>query len=240
VAGIKVLILEDELIVAEELKEILSGNGYEVIGTANSGEKALRLAQRNLPDVALLDINVKGDLDGIEVAEKLLDQNDVAIIFLTAYSDQAIVERAKQIKPAAYIVKPFNEKNLNIAIDLAFTNINSLNSSNESHNYLINDRIFIKENNRFHKVRLEDVILVEAVGSYSKVHTLEKNYTLSFNLKALETRLQSSEFFRIHRSFLVNIKRITAFEGNRVFINELEIPVGTGYRKEFLSRFKFL
>ena len=111
-SSIKVLIVEDELIVSEEIKELLSLAGFQVIGQATSGVEALTYMEQHKADVALLDINLDGPMDGIDLAHKVLKKHSCAIIFLTAFADDQFFARAKQVQPAAYIVKPFEERNL--------------------------------------------------------------------------------------------------------------------------------
>ena len=109
---IKVLVVEDEWIVSQEITEILESNNFEVIGQAADAKKALELVSSNPPDVALLDINIKGEIDGIELAKSLRSKFSLAIVFLTAYSDNQSVNRAKEVNPQSFLVKPFNEKNV--------------------------------------------------------------------------------------------------------------------------------
>jgi AmiR/NasT family two-component response regulator len=115
---IRVLIAEDEPIVRMDIKEILEGQGYEVVGEASDGQVAIELARKLKPDVIIMDIRMP-NLDGIEAA-KILTQEEIApIIFLTAYSDKELVEKAKEVGVISYIVKPFKESDLFPAIEIA-------------------------------------------------------------------------------------------------------------------------
>ncbi|ACK42389.1 MULTISPECIES: ANTAR domain-containing response regulator [Dictyoglomus] len=115
---VRVLIAEDEPIVRMDLKELLESQGYEVIGEASDGKIAIELARKLKPDVIIMDIRMP-NLDGIEAA-KILTQEEIApIIFLTAYSDRELVEKAKEVGVVAYIVKPFKESDLFPAIEIA-------------------------------------------------------------------------------------------------------------------------
>uniref|UniRef100_A0A7C3SS12 Transcriptional regulatory protein PdtaR n=1 Tax=Dictyoglomus turgidum TaxID=513050 RepID=A0A7C3SS12_9BACT len=115
---IRVLIAEDEPIVRMDIKEILEGQGYEVVGEASDGQVAVELARKLKPDVIIMDIRMP-NLDGIEAA-KILTQEEIApIIFLTAYSDKELVEKAKEVGVISYIVKPFKESDLFPAIEIA-------------------------------------------------------------------------------------------------------------------------
>jgi CheY-like chemotaxis protein len=116
----KILIVEDELIVAENLRLVLTGMGYEVPLPAGSSGEALERAAELHPDLILMDIVLEGSpMDGIETAKKIGQRMDVPVIFVTAYSDKKTLQRVKGTGPYAYILKPFNERELSFAIELA-------------------------------------------------------------------------------------------------------------------------
>lgn len=115
----KVLIVEDERIVALDLQYQLRRLGYAVSDIASSGEEALRIAEEVQPDVVLMDIRLGGVLDGVETAEQLRDHSDVPVVFLTAYADDRTLERAKATEPFGYLLKPFEERELQVAIKIA-------------------------------------------------------------------------------------------------------------------------
>src|SRR4030067_2170280 len=112
----KILVVEDEWVVADQICRNLKDFGY-TYSTASTAEEAVRKAQEERPDLILMDIVLKGEMDGIEVAERIALQFDIPVIFLTAYTNHEYIERAKQTKPFGYLVKPFNEKELYTNID---------------------------------------------------------------------------------------------------------------------------
>ncbi len=114
-----VLIVEDEGIIAAEIEMILRDLGYHIAGRAKNGLQALDLLASTSPDIALLDIDLRGKISGIEVAEVIQDKYAIPFIFLTALADAATLERVKRTMPYGYIVKPFNENDLRTAIELA-------------------------------------------------------------------------------------------------------------------------
>jgi PAS domain S-box-containing protein len=115
----RILIVEDDAIVARDLKASLSKMGYFVTGVAAAGEEALEMAGENRPDLVLMDIMFDGDIDGIETAQRMRDLHDVPVIYLTAYGDQATFERAKQTLPLAFVLKPFDPQELYLTIETA-------------------------------------------------------------------------------------------------------------------------
>jgi signal transduction histidine kinase len=115
----RILVVEDEPIVAADLKIRLEMIGCKVVGTASSGEKALTLAGQFLPDLVLMDIRLEGEMDGIEAAKRIRQQWHLAVVYLTAYADDTTVDRAKVTEPFGYILKPFKDRELKTVIEMA-------------------------------------------------------------------------------------------------------------------------
>ena len=114
-----IIVVDDEVVIAIGLKERLAAMGYDVIGLAHSGEEAVEKTMSLRPDLILMDIMIPGNLDGIQVAEKVKAELDIPVIFLTAFSEDKIIERAKQTEPYGYIVKPFQDRELKASIEIA-------------------------------------------------------------------------------------------------------------------------
>ncbi len=113
------LVVEDESIVAMDIKHRAEGLGYRVVGIAASGEDAIKLAREEKPDLVLMDIVLKGEMDGIEAAEVIREEMDIPVVYLTAYSDEKTLSRAKLTGPFGYIIKPFEDRELHSAIEVA-------------------------------------------------------------------------------------------------------------------------
>jgi PAS domain S-box-containing protein len=118
--GKRILVVEDEVITAMDVQRRLIKLGYSVPELAHSGEEAIDKASKNNPDLILMDINLNGAIDGVEAASRILSFIDIPIIYLTAYTDEKILERVKITEPYAYLVKPFKERELLINIEVAF------------------------------------------------------------------------------------------------------------------------
>jgi len=116
---VKILIVEDESIVAMDIKHRAEGLGYEVTAITPSGEEALEHVAGNRPDLVLMDIVLKGEMDGIEAAQKIRDAYDIPVVYLTAYSDERTLKRAKITEPFGYIIKPFEDRELHSAVEVA-------------------------------------------------------------------------------------------------------------------------
>ena len=117
---IRVLVVEDESLVARDIENMVTSQGYEVCGVASTSEEALALAVETRPEIILMDVIIRGSLDGIAVAEKIWESYRIPIIYVTAYADEHTLKRAKITEPFGYILKPFDERELKIAIEMAY------------------------------------------------------------------------------------------------------------------------
>ena len=117
-----ILVVEDETLIAWNIKSVLEQLDYEVAAIAKSGEEAIREAEKIKPDLVLMDINLNGEMDGVETASEIKKLLDIPVIFITAYSDEEIIGRAKLIEPYGYIFKPFDERELLTNIEIALYN----------------------------------------------------------------------------------------------------------------------
>lgn len=129
------LIVEDEVIVAEDVRRRLEEMGYTITGVAGRGEEALTLALRDHPDVILMDIGLKGTLDGIDAAKNILAEVDIPIVFASAYSDEATLRRVKTIDPYGFVLKPFDERELRTAIEIGLYKHQTERRLRESENH---------------------------------------------------------------------------------------------------------
>jgi CheY-like chemotaxis protein len=115
----RVLIVEDETLIAEELRERLSQFGYSVIAAVDTADEGIAIATRERPDLVLMDIRLKGEKDGVQAAQEIRQQVDIPIVYVTAYSDRLTVDRARQTDHDAYVLKPFHRRELQSTIEVA-------------------------------------------------------------------------------------------------------------------------
>lgn len=239
---IKIFIVEDEMIIAANISLQLTNLGYEITGIVPRGEVALAHVEENMPDIILLDINLKGKIDGIETAELIQEKYNIPIIYLTANTDDTHFKRAKATKPSAFISKPFKKLDLQHAIELAADHAmgdeitNSAFSKKEFKPMVLSDRIFVKNHDRMVKLILADILYFEADRNYCKIFTKKDEYLLVTTLKGIEQKLPSSHFVRIHRSYLVNISQIDEVANNYVVISKKTIPISKSSKSELLNR----
>jgi DNA-binding LytR/AlgR family response regulator len=256
---INILIVEDESIVALDLSTGLEKDGYNVVGIADNAAAARQLFTEHKVDILLMDIHIIGDKDGIDTATELLQLKMVPVIFLTAFTDPVTVGRVKHIHAAAFLTKPYNVTNVRIAIELALNNfatratppagkVVSLDknterpvpdTSDKETVLQMNDYIFVKNNYVFVKIKLTDLLYIEADNNYINVVTQEKKLVLRLSLSQLLEKVNYKPLVRIHRSYAVNIDAIQSFNDQEVQINKTELPIGRNYKEEFLRNFDF-
>ncbi len=118
-ADTSIMLVEDEIIVAADVKNRLENMGYVVLGIFDTGEEAIQKAGELKPDMVLMDIVLKGEMDGIDAAQKIRELFDIPLIYLTAYSDKKTLERAKVTEPFGYVLKPFEDREIQSAIEMA-------------------------------------------------------------------------------------------------------------------------
>ncbi|MBX2912311.1 MAG: response regulator [Cyclobacteriaceae bacterium] len=244
---VKILVVEDEFIVAEDIRRNLVKLGYEVTGISKTGEEAIAAVKLGTPDLALLDIRLGDGIDGVNVAEIIRKIVDIPLIFVTAHSDHATFERAKRTQPHAYIIKPFNFQNLHMSIELALHNysnkifgdpdeqVPAFDNARPLH-YLINNSIFVKAGKVFEKVKLTDINYIKAHGSYSVLYANDRKFTLALNLHTVLEKIDRPEFLRTHRSYVVNLNNIERIEDNGVVIKGTLVPVTRKTKDELMRK----
>lgn len=233
---IKVLIVEDEALIAEEISECLIENDFEVTEIVATSQGALKSIKENRPDVILMDISIKGEENGIGLSKRILQTDNYPIVFLTSNSQSGIVKEASELKPSAFLLKPFNERELPIAIELAFTNYNT--SVINKLKPILKDCVFVKSGKQYEKIKLEDIYYIEAQGSYSNIVTKNGEYIISFNLSHFHEEVSNALFLRIHRSYIVNLSNIKSFDSSSVTTNEKVLPLSKAFQQKFISAVK--
>ena len=372
--SLKIMIVEDEIIVAKDIQRILKKLGYEAFDPFVQGKKALDAIEKLNPDLILLDINLKGsDMDGIQVAEQVCQNYQIPVIFLTAFSDKATLERAKLTEPYGYIIKPFEEDDIRTAIEIAYykytkdlemqnkgnrfaialdgldvaviitdasektifinkmaetltgslkqevigkdvtqamkncthetrdaikslahsvvgtvqknendselsisngvtehrVNVNTFpiltvnnkingcafvlttpgskdsiqetttdkNLFNFLENIYANNSFFVKKDSRFVKVNFQDILWIEALDNYVIIKTVSKEqFILHSSMKDIELKLPQQNFARAHRSYIVQIEKISALEENACIVDGSRIPIGKSYKENLMNR----
>lgn len=242
--SLKILVVEDEELIADTLQEMLEMLGHQVLKVVGSGEDAVVQLCEEEPDLILLDIQLKGKMDGIDVAKLIKQKYNIPFIFTTAFADEAIIERAKNEGPYGYVVKPYGIKDILAAIEVAMSNyrlFKDLSGNNEAGATLkVADAIYLKEEGRLVRVALEDILFVEAKGDYVLFKTKNKQYVIYSTLKKASANLPEEQFFQVHRSFIVNLGYVEDIEETSLSVPGKHIPVSRSARQKLLERLNTL
>lgn len=236
----RVLIVEDEMIIAAKISLHLEQLGYAVEGILTRGEEAVLHCRNAPPDVLLLDVNLKGDLDGVDTARLLRKEGlDVPTIYLTANSDAATFDRAKLTGPSAFLSKPYRKTELARAVELALIGRSpapTTAGAGAENSYLLSDRIFVRHNDRMVRLALSDIQYIEAERAYCRIQTAGTEYLLSLAMGRLEEQVKHGDLVRVHRSYLVNLRHVEAIADNHLVVAGRAIPLSRSHRAEFLQK----
>ncbi|MBP6387406.1 MAG: response regulator [Pseudarcicella sp.] len=237
---IRILIVEDEMLIAANIAMQLENYGYEIVGIIPRGEEALKVVANEQPDLVLMDINLKGEIDGIQTAIAMQKTGKIPVIYLTANTDDAHFNRAKATNPYAFISKPFKKLDLQHAVDLAVERILRENNEpkTEQNKLVLDDRIFVKQNDLMCKILISDILYLEADRNYCQVYTKDKNYLLVNTLRNMEDKLPAETFQRIHRSFIVNLNFVNEFNHSNITVGSKILPLSKELRPELMARLR--
>lgn len=236
---VKVLLVEDEFITLDNLIDTVEDLGYEVSGTAMRAEEAIKVLEEGNTDLAVLDINLKGDKNGIWVAEQIQKKFPIPFIYLTAFADKDTVKKAAATQPSSYLVKPFTQPAVYAAIEVALSTYSSPFASEE--NALAADRyIFIKEDKAYKKLFLAEVRYVEAFKNYLEINLGESRHIIRSTLKDFAEQLPTEHFIQTHRSFIVNKNFVRSVAGEKLILTGRDIPITKTYRETLLERLEIV
>ena len=237
----KILIIEDEMIIAANISLQLTNLGYKITGLIPRVNDVLPSIIQNVPDIILLDINLNDDIDGIELAHIIQKNYKIPIIFLTANADEARFKRAKATNPYAFLTKPFKKIDLQRAIELTLLRVeeeNKLENSIEVVNdnpFVLSDCIFVRSHDKMVKVCIKDILYIEAERNYCKIHCRDKEHLIVSTLKELDEKLSANTLMRIHRSFIINMNHIDEIATSHVVIAKKAIPISNDLKKQLLQ-----
>jgi two-component system, LytTR family, response regulator LytT len=230
----KILIAEDEAIIAESLYQVLSDLGYNPLEPSYDSDEAIKNIDEQLPALALVDIHIGDQFTGFKVAAKL-NQKNIPFIFVTALYDKETVKRATEFNPAAYLVKPFNKENLFTTIELAIANYTVKND--DATNSIA--QIFVKDGANDISVSPADIIYIESAGAYINIFVQAgKRHLVKSSLQEFLLLHNIKNLVQVHKSYIINIAHIKAIKYDEVLVDETMIPIGRTYRNNLRDRLK--
>jgi len=221
--SVNILIAEDDIFISEHLKQILLDLNHQVTGIVSSYLEAVEFLENNdLPDLALLDIRMHGEDQGVEIAKHLNTLN-IPFIYITSFSDKNTVQQAVEQEPKGYIIKPFSKDEIKVLVSKIVKELKP-------------KFLCIKESFMNTKILIEDILYIKSDNVYLEIYTATKTHLYRSKLVELMEELQNEDFVRVHRSFIINKNFIEKVAAQRVVINGVVIPISKSY-KDSLSSF---
>lgn len=249
-AQVKVLIVEDEGTIAERIRRILDKKGYIVTAIVDSGIGAIQAMEKDSADLVLMDINLKGKVEGIITAKAIKNKYPVSVIYITELADEEIFQKAKETFPKNYISKPFSDETIIHAVEIAIQQPENLLKPLDSIETNVSDGIFVLTNNEkgYQKILFNEILYIEAngPGSYTNifVETKEKTnihrLTVSLSSNHVIEQLTYPGIAKVNRSCYVNIHKIERIMGTQIFIHTHAITVSKEYKNNLDEKLMYL
>lgn len=232
-----IVIVEDEALIADHIEQLLTEEGYEVLGVFDTAEDTLAFFKNKQANIVLLDINLGGSIDGVDIANQLNKLPNLSIVFLTSNTDKKTIDRVKLTTPAGFITKPFTKEDIISNIEIALYKSTNAKVDIEKP---VSDSFFIKDKSVLIKIFYSGIHYAEAMDNYSIIYLENKKHIVPHTLKSLFELLEPFGFIKTHRSYIVNSKKISAISPKSVLIDKTEIPLSENYRSEVVSKFNLL
>jgi DNA-binding LytR/AlgR family response regulator len=238
---LNILIIEDNLLIAEELKAELEHAGHHVVGVARNIEESMRLIRLTPPDIALIDITLGRINDGgIRIASSILEQHWMPFIYLTAHSDKAIVEKAARTSPSAFMLKPYRSSELLVQIKIAFDNFRKASQGMSARPFSTNDSFYFPVKDGHERIFYNEVIYIRAQGSCSELFMVNqaKPRIVGTHLGHLLTYFDEDSFFRLSKSLVINMFHLNKVERTQLHMGtEMhKVDISETNRKHLMKR----
>lgn len=243
---IRILIVEDNVIIADDMQSMLEEIGYEIVDNVIVYEQAVEVLKTQQVDLVLIDIILASDKTGIDLGKHIRENYDIPFIFVTSNSDRATVENAKMVKPNGYLVKPFEQQDLYTSIEIALSNFtygtgegknNAMPTEDDvpMSNSVLKDSIFVKKQHLYYRIQFGDIQFIKADNVYLEVNTVDKKFLVRSPLKDYLEKLPKHKFYRAHKSYIVNVDHIDAINSKDIMINNNLIPISKDFKEFIIS-----
>lgn len=241
ISSLKILIVEDNLAFALQLEILLEKLNYFVCGRVASSTEAFQKIHSEHPDLILMDIDIKGNMTGIQIGKKIVGLN-IPILYITSHGDETTYALAQESNMIGYLVKPVNKISLRSGIELAISKAYSLKTEEQKSTELqVEDHIvtkhsfFFKKRDTIYKVLTKDIAFIKSDDNYSKTTNVQgETFIARITLGKLEKMLPKGTFIRVHRQYIIQVGKIESIdnETNTIRIGGEEIPLSRTRRKE--------
>lgn len=224
--NIRILIVDDEVLIAETLKDHLIKLGYEKIELAHSKLEAEAKLENWRPDIALLDIRMEGYFDGLHLAEIIRSNYYIPFMYVTAHSDLAMTEKILRTKPDGYITKPIRINELMVNLGMV---VQRFLETKET-------LLSIRNGADKEQFKLSDLLYLKAEGNYVEVHLETRKILVRTSMETILGEIEADSIFRIHRSYAVNSHKVKKFSSSELKINDTILPVSRTYAPELKEK----
>jgi len=237
---VKVLVVEDQIIIADNICNVIEKLGYYALEPAINYTEASELIKSESPDIAILDIQLSGSKTGIDLAKDIQEENKFPFIFLTSNADKDTLNEAKMVMPSAYLIKPFSKEELFTSIEVALYNFSQKEGKLKNEGLIIKDAMFVKEGGAYHKIMFNKISFIKSAHIYVEINLINgENYKVRSSLNELLNKIDNS-FIRVHRSYIINVHYLDKIESTTLKINQEIIPISKKYRQELINKINFI
>ena len=236
------MIVEDDELSASKMEMQIDKLGHELFGVVDNSDDAIAILQTKQPDLILMDINIEGEYDGIELTDMIHQQWKIPVIFISSLQDDYTFRRLQRTNPVSFILKPFSEIQLKRTVQLVVEQLNTVTNEvfeiTENIEKKSNDYIFIKRKKQLEKVKISDIFYIEADGKYAQIYMIDKKYLVRMSQKEVMNRLNSNQFIQTHRSFVVNMEKIKSvdLQDSVIILDNMHVPISRREREMVLER----
>lgn len=227
-SAVNILVVEDEVLIAELIKDYLVSFGFNEVNLVHNKNLAAQAIEHLKPGLVLLDIHLQQPLDGLELARLIDEKGQTPYIFITANADLLIIQKATNTKAAAYITKPIKKADLFAAIQIALKNTEVVE----------NRYLQVKDNGSTVRIPQADILYIESSGNYIHIITRTQKLISRQSLEWVQEQLPLHQFLRVHRSFIVNAAEVHRFTARSLYIGATEIPVSRTNHASILKSLK--
>lgn len=226
--SINVLIVEDELLIAETIKLYIEERNHHVLDIAISYDEAVRLIEEKKPDIALLDIRLYGEKSGIDVARYIQERNlSIPYIIVSSQYDQDYIEKATRVGARGYITKPISKETLWSSLELAV-----LKSEHVKHDKYID----LKISHGLQRVKLSEILYIKSDHVYVEVVGASFKYYGRYSLGEMLTLINHPQFIQCHRSYIINLDKVQRYSSSKVWIGDSQLPVSLKYKSAIKAK----
>lgn len=231
-----ILLVEDNLSFALEIEMLIKELGYGFAGQVDNAQDAVIAINQHTPDVVLMDIGIKGQTNGIQLASSL-EKKNIPFIFITQSRDRTTYNNAQSLKPIAYLVKPFDLMTLQSTLEQTRRALEQDQKNSEAEGENDQESFYIRNNNVLNRIKYSEIFWIKSDGNYCNIHTEKKKFVTKVSLVSMMKKLEKLEFIRVHKQYIVPVQRIENINlfNNLLYIGDKMIPIGRSYKASLVK-----